>query len=357
MWTYLGPAHPSPIPPTLRHIRHLRHLRHRRIRRVALVALVAALAAVVGATLLDPASAGPRRDLPPEYAADPAPALVRHVHLSGLHGHKPGRPPVRPAQVRRDIDRLAPRADLLTTTEVNGVQRAAAMRPPGFGQCWIRGAETAVMFRLSRLSLVRCWVRQVAPRAHWFNDLTGRWAPMHTVTAALLRLRSTGATLLVSVAHTPPCVESPSGRTWMSPRIGCGRGHRASSRVARRRNASRPAAYRALTRGWAAWVGSLRSTYRPTATISTGDFNLDFKRAWVRRWLLRAHRPAGVTQITWRSWSRRTDTMADHNFGRARYRLVDATLVGGGSVARPARAFAERVSSDHAPFEDVIRVP
>ncbi len=255
--------------------------------------------------------------------------------------HASGRYDVPGRVLEKDLDRLMAVSDLVTTTEIHNRHRASALREPGWQRFWRPGrlsGECGMSWRADEWELVTGTTARLTRKSFRLAANDRRKKVGHAATA-VLRSVATGRTVLVSVAHMPSNVESADGRHWS---------HDARDRVD---------AYKDAMRGWRAHVHAMITEQAPDVVLVTGDWNLDLKRGWVRRWLRGQWRGLGLTNLDWKTPYPRGGTLVDHRFGRTRKRLIDATFMSGGSYAWAGHLYHDVASSDHNPFRETVTIP
>jgi hypothetical protein len=259
---------------------------------------------------------------------------LRHVHASGRYD-------VPRRVLEKDLDRLMAVSDLVTTTEMHNRQRASALRESGWQRFWQPGrlaGECGMSWRADEWKLVTGTTARLTRKTFRTAANDGRKRVGYAATV-VLRSVATGRTVLVSVAHMPSNVESADGRHWS---------HESRARVN---------AYKDAMRGWREHVHSMITAQAPDVVLVTGDWNLDLKRGWARRWLRGQWRGQGVTNLDWKAPYPRGGTLVDHRFGRTRKRLIDATFISGGSYAWAGHLHHDVASSDHNPYRETIALP
>jgi hypothetical protein len=294
-------------------------------------------------------TSGPIKMLP----ADADDNTISHCGMGGLNGHKPGQPDVTPAQFAHDVARLAKHCDLITLTEIVTPQRANALRLNGFGLCWHPGADTGVLYTKAIISVKWCRDRSVSD-VRYYSNMGHRWVLPTRITAAMLTVKSTGKTMLVSVAHAVSCAFSRHNDGWIPGNQLCATGRTTASRTYIQQNLRRVAAYKAHMEGWQEWDKQLIQTYHPDVILRSGDFNLDFKKDWVREYLARVWKDSA---IGWKKWSKSDYTHLMRTYHGTYKVLLDGTLLAGegATFAHGSVSYPETRSSDHSPFEDIIR--
>ena len=260
--------------------------------------------------------------------------VLRHVHTSGRFD-------VSRRVLEKDLDRVIAESDLVTTTEIHDKRRASALEEPGWQRFWRPGrlaGECGMSFRTDKWQLVTGSTPVLTRKTFRIASNDGRKSVGHAATA-LLRSVATGRTVLVSVAHMPSNVESADGKDWS---------HSAKDRVN---------AYKDAVRGWKEHIRATVKQEAPDVVLVTGDWNLDLKRSWVRRWLRGKWDDLGITNLDWKAPLPHGGTLVDHRFGRTRKRIIDATLLSGGSYAWAGHLQHDIASSDHNPYRETVALP
>ena len=260
--------------------------------------------------------------------------ILRHVHASGRYD-------VPRRVLEKDLDRFMADTDLVTTTEIHDKRRASALEEPGWQRFWQPGrlaGECGMSWRADTWELVTGTTAELTRKTFRTAANDGRKKVGHAATA-LLRNIATGRTVLVSVAHMPSNVEAADGRGWT---------HEAQDRVN---------AYKDAMTGWKEHVRAMVKAHAPDVVLVTGDWNLDLKRSWVRRWVRGKWDNLGITNLSWKAPFPRGGTLVDHRFGRTRKRLIDATLLWGGTYAWAGHLHRDVASSDHNPYRETVALP
>jgi len=260
--------------------------------------------------------------------------VLRHVHSSGRFN-------VSRRLLEKDLDRFMADTDLVTMTEVHSTSRASALKEPGWERFWQSGhrrGECGMSWRTSAWTLVT-GTTAVLTRKTFHTARNDKRKTVGRAASVVLRSVSSGRTVLVSVGHLPTNVERADGRGWS---------HESPDRVA---------AYKDAIAGWRRHVRAMVGEQAPDVVLVTGDWNLDLKRSWVRRWLRGKWDDLGITDLTWKAPYPRGGTFVDHLFGRTRRRLIDGTLMSGGSYSWAGHLMHDIRSSDHNPYREAIALP
>jgi hypothetical protein len=252
-----------------------------------------------------------------------------HVHTSGFGQSDLG-------SLQRDAAAFRASADLITMTEVQTAARRDALAGTGFAVVWNPGssasAENGIAYRTSVFDLVSSESTPVSTLSYARGSGTSRVVP--DATTAVLREKATGKTVLVSVLHTPSLVERPNGKGWWM------------------RDANRIAAYKEAMTGWRDAIVAERNAVHPNAVIVAADFNLDYKRAWVRSYLTDTWDNLGAIDTAWTQGSRGS-TFTDVKRGRTRHRLIDNTFAAGADLSSQ-HVIGDVTSSDHNPYAETV---
>jgi hypothetical protein len=325
-----------------------------RFRHIAYVFMTTA--AAIAATVFNTAPAlanhpGPVSTLQVSASAN----LIRHIEFSMLNGNKPGQPRVTPRQVHKDIVTLSKRTDLITMTEIVTLSRANALRMEGWGLCWQPGMDAGVLYRRAMFHLEWCKRKRVSD-TKYYSELGKKWVLPGHITAALLKVKATDKTVLITAGHAVSCVISRTLKDWMPSNQLCTNGRTTTNRTYIQRNAVRVDAYKAHVNGWSDWTDELVATYVPDVLLTTGDFNLDFKQYWVRKYLGTVFEGQ---EESWRKWRDSDYTHLMRTLWGYRRVLLDGDFVSGEGVTylRGSVSFPEMESSDHSPVETLIRIP
>jgi hypothetical protein len=245
------------------------------------------------------------------------------------------------------------RTDLITLTEIATPQRAEALRSERWGLCWHRGADTGVLYR--RVVFRAKWCRdRFVTNARYFSQMTRRWVRPSRITAAMLvEKASSGRQVLVTVGHAVSCAFSRFNDGWIPDDQLCSNGRRTTDHGYIRRNSLRVPAYKAHLKGWADWVTALVGMHDPDVVVTTGDFNLDFKKHWVRKYLAHVWKES---EMSWKKWADGDYTHLMRTYHGTYKVLLDGTFVSGEGVSfsHGSVSFPEMTSSDHSPTEDII---
>jgi len=271
---------------------------------------------------------------PQAASAGTGDGVIRHVHSSGRFN-------VPRRLLEKDLDRFMADSDLVTMTEVHSTSRASALEETGWQRFWRSGAhrgECGMSWRTSRWTLVTGTTARLT-RKTFRTAANDKRKSVGFAATVVLRSVASGRTVLVSVAHMPSNVERADGRGWS---------HDARDRVA---------AYKDAIAGWKRHVRAMVGQQAPDVVLVAGDWNLDLKRSWVRRWLRGKWDDLGITDLDWKAPFPRGGTLDDHRYGRTRKRLIDATLMSGASYSWAGHLQHDIASSDHNPYRETIALP
>jgi hypothetical protein len=312
-----------------------------------------AAAGTLAAVISGPAQANRPGGSVETLQVTPAPGLTPHIHKSLLFGHKPGEPNVTPAQIRADIKPLTKRTALISLTEIINVQRANAVRFDGWGLCWPRGADSGLMFRKSLFSKKWSGAKRVST-ARYYSELGNRWVLPQAITGCLLVEKATGKKVLVTVGHAVSCAFSRHNDGWIPANQLCTNGGTTANRAYINRNPLRVFAYKQHIKQWHQWVIDLTVRFTPDVVMTTGDFNLDFKKFWVRQYLGNIWKES---QLGWQDWGRNDYTHLMRTLWGTKKILLDGTFISGEGVSfqHGSVPFPETVASDHSALEDVVQ--
>lgn len=250
-----------------------------------------------------------------------------HVHASGLWsygvrtaGKSAERASRERERLRADAASYRATAGIVTHTEMmNGTHAGAVLG--GAGECWSSYLPEPAHNDGKDENAIE-WNSTWAARAKSTVKLTDRRIRSRQLYATVVRLRERlsdrlGRTVIVMATHLPSDVE---GR-WST-------------------DDAKVLAHKSALAGWRRLVARLREQYPTASFILAADWNLDHKKAWVRREL--GNRLGnGLTN----AWPASYDGSGTH--GR---RLIDADWRRGVDVRR-AFVHGDVVSSDHDPFQ------
>lgn len=222
-------------------------------------------------------------------------------------------------------------ASVVTWTEVGAPQRTPALAEAGWGYFnALTNAdgqdECAVSWRLD--TWVRQWGRPLFLTGRWQTFTGGTRWKVYAATV-LLKHKTTGHKLLVSVAHMPNKI---GGATGFSPQ---GQGF-----------PQRKESYITATKNWNAHVVDIERKDRPDLVIVSADWNINFRKAWARDYVNGHFKQSGVVQ----NWK---DFGGKGTFGRS---VIDATLYSGMTSDGSVVIADPGDSSDHNPFRNRFTV-
>lgn len=248
---------------------------------------------------------------------------IKHIHSSSRFDRTP-RSLARAAKVYN----LS--ANLITYTEIDGERRRAALRNVGGMTFKLIGpgsegfSDCGVSFNTTKYTLVYHEVHQVSDMTYVTS--TGRHTkPTHAV-FVVLRENVTGHKFVISVVHTPAGIEKDLGLgrktkavlTWIDVFNG----------VRRRTNV-------------------LRKRYGVQVSFMCGDWNVDFKKRWVRV-LVKGMAPN--YRLTWKA-------PASIVGGTHGSRIIDGTFeYGPVDIYGGAKLFKDDDSSDHRPYIEELSI-
>lgn len=248
---------------------------------------------------------------------------IKHIHSSSRFDRTP-----RSLTNAARIYNLS--ANLVTYTEIDGRKRKAALRNVGSLTFRLIGPGTegfsdcGISFNTSEFRLVYHEVFQVSNMTYVTS--TGRHTkPTHAV-FGVFEENATGHKFVISVVHTPAGIEKDLGLgrktkavlTWIDVFHG----------VRRRTN-------------------TLRKRYDAQASFMCGDWNIDFKKAWVRT-LVKTMAPN--YRLTWKS----PGSVVGGTHGS---RIIDGTFeYGPVDIHGGAKLFKDDDSSDHRPYIEELSI-
>ena len=219
-------------------------------------------------------------------------------------------------------------ADLVTYTEVEFEPRERAVRKANgkeFGL--VSGDEghandSVISYRKSRFKLVYSEMFQNSKQIYYRKDGHQRDLPYSTI--AVFDDLETGMRFVVSVSHYASSVE--------------GELH------ANNQTYRRAIQWRQSTKNSKRRVNQLARKFHADARLVIGDWNVDFKKAWVRA-MVKAIAPSYMN--TWKNVN-----VAGGTHGR---RIIDATLLRGKmGVKKSAALYPDDPSSDHRPYIETL---
>ncbi|WP_109509742.1 hypothetical protein [Nocardioides speluncae] len=289
-----------------------------------------ALAASIALALLAVLTPGS----PAHVTASPAAACptstggaFAHVHASGKwsYGVRTAGKSVERAsrerqRLRADAASYRAAASIVTHTEMmNGTHAGAILG--GAGECW-SSYLPAPAHNDGKDETAIEWSSVWSARAKSVVKLTDRRIRTRQLYASVVRLRERldgrlGRTVIVMATHLPSDVE---GR-WST-------------------DDTKVLAHKSALAGWRRLVNRFRERYPTASFVVAADWNLDHKKAWVRRELGR-RLGNGLTS----AWPASYDSIGTHG-----HRLIDADWRRGLEVRRAA-VRGDVVSSDHRPHE------
>lgn len=214
------------------------------------------------------------------------------------------------------------KADLVTYTEVEAERREEAVRKANgttFG--FVSGDITysndcAISYRKSRYQLLH------SENYKTTNLSYGKRTPQYATIAVFLDLLRKKK-IVVCVVHLAAGVEGE---------------------LYKKQRTARTLSWYAAFRGAKARANKLKTAHNAGAVLFISDFNVDFKKRWVRA-LVKSVAP--LYNSTWRVLN-----VAGGTHGP---RIIDATLVKGSvGVKGSAKLLADDASSDHRPYYEIL---
>lgn len=236
---------------------------------------------------------------------------VRFSHASGRFDRTS-------ESLRRQAQRLLLVSDVVTMTEVSAVSRAAVLQQLGGIDSVVAdaggGNDGAILWHEKRHTLI---YSDVVPLGTPFRRGTAV-GQVHAVSVVLEDLL--GDRLGVTVCHAPAHIEGPSGLRGVAARV---------------------RAYRAVMRDWKAHVRDVDTHLMPHAWIVSADWNLNFRRAWVRAYLGGIWSSLGLRA----AWSPATLPVRGGTIGKTR--VIDGPMVSKRAKVRSMRILPLSDASDH----------
>lgn len=246
----------------------------------------------------------------------------KHIHSSSLWSRSP-------ATLRTAAERYNEKADLITYTEVQAENREGAVRRANgkeFG--FVSGDKSysndcAISFRKERFELLHK-ENFKSTNLFWYN-VKGRKRDPQYATIGVFLDKVANKKLVVTVIHLASAVEDPM-----------------SKGVSTRRTAAWYSSFRRTKKR----SNKLKRKYKAKGILLIADYNLDFKKRWVRA-LLKSLAPA--YRLTWKKVNQIKG--GTHYRGR----IIDATLIKGKIKVRgSARLMKDDNSSDHRPYIETL---
>lgn len=220
-------------------------------------------------------------------------------------------------------------APLVTLTEIGAEAREQVLRKVGRELKWgvITGDESgaddcAIVYDKARFELIYTEQFKSATQEIWRTDGVKRGLPYSTI--AVLRDKKAGKTFVLSVGHYASSVEQElhAGDTTYRRAI----------------------QWRQSTKNTKNRVNQLARKHKAHARMVVADWNVDFKKLWVRA-MVKAIAPSYT--LTW--------TNVNVAGGTHHRRLIDATILRGKlKVKGSAKLYADDASSDHRPYVETL---
>jgi hypothetical protein len=261
----------------------------------------------------------------------------RHIHCSSRFD--------RPAALlESDMDNWQDASDLVTLTEISNDRLAATMRAKGWDYFNAKKSqgqdECGVTWRTSMWGKTKSVTIKLNNDAYYRLD--GRVADPVVSCSVVLKHRTSGHRLLVSVTHMPAHVEGFGG--W---------------RTTEYKWQARKAAYLSSLKNWNVHVDDLIRKQKPDATLVIADWNLNLKQDWIRALLRQTF---GDLKQAWQRFptsggSLQGGPVAPLGAPGKGYadRIIDGTLYRGAVVSTEPNLMATVRSSDHRPYHEAFR--
>ena len=243
------------------------------------------------------------------------------------------------------LDRWMQDCSLITLTEVRRNYRAATMREKGWAHFNSKkdnaSDDCAIVWKTEYWSRGLAVTRKLNNRAYY--ELSGRrCADIHSA-SVVLRRKSSGHKMLVSVTHMPAHIEGAHG--WRSD-------------AAHFR--ARKAAYLSSLANWNTHLDNLERRVRPDATLVVADWNLSLKEHWVRNLL---HDRFGQEyRQAWTLFPTDGGSLDGGPLGplgapgKSNHdRIIDGSVYKGLKVTHHPRLMPRDRSSDHRPYKESFR--
>lgn len=246
---------------------------------------------------------------------------IDHIHYSSLWSTPIG-------ELEKDFDYYMARTDILTVTEVQNDRRSAKLAEKGwkyFAATGVRGGdECAVAWKNSVWKLE--WKKALKVSQKTWKRKGNTVAPLHASTV-VLRHKQTGFKLLISAMHFPALVED----VWRTPKAA---------------QDARVQTYKRSITNWKKHINQQEMKHKPDGVILTGDWNLDFKKNWVRNYVMSEFKPRGF-KLSWKHFP--------SNGTHYRGRIIDASLFKGMKTKDGSKLVPKRKgkTSDHRGFRTV----
>jgi len=245
----------------------------------------------------------------------------KHIHSSGRYDR-----PV--SSVKHAFNRYVEHADLITMTEFADAPHRKAAKEAA-GQKWHlvyrphnnAHNDCAFMYDKQRFELIDAEVHKTTTDTY-FQVGGHRTRPQYAL-YGVLRDKLNNKKFVVVVNHLPPSVERPLAK------------HGSTRRVV---------AWLSGFHGSKSYANKLRKKHKACAVLYIADYNLNFKKRWVRLFI-KARSPMYST--TWKNLKFKGGTL-----GR---RVIDSTLIRGKmKVKGSAKLFEDDNSSDHRPYIETL---
>ena len=254
-----------------------------------------------------------------------------HIHCSSRYDRTA-------ASLEKAVDGWREQSSIITLTEVSRDPRGATLREAGWG--YARASkdygrdECAVCYRKDTWALSWQGYKKLNTRGRVFAG------PVCSCDA-LLKHKTSGHKLLLTVTHMPSGVEGGGGR-WNTHK---------SYWQARRQ------AYLSSLETWSTHIKQLKRSKKPDAVMIIADWNFNLKRNWSRD-LLKDHFGSGYKH----AWVRFPTSGGSLHGGPVvplaapgkgnMDRIIDGTLYQGLNVDQAPNLMATTASSDHRPYKE-----
>jgi len=254
-----------------------------------------------------------------------------HIHCSSRYDRTA-------ASLEAAVDNWRQQSSIITLTEVSRDPRGATLAEAGWG--YVRAKkdygrdECAVCYRKDTWAVAWQGYKKLNTRGRVFAG------PVCSCDA-LLKHRTSGHKLLITVTHMPSGVEGGGGR-WNTAK---------SFWEARRQ------AYLSSLETWSTHIRQMKTSKKPDGIMIVADWNFNLKRTWSRD-LLKDHFGAGYKQ----AWVRFPTSGSSLGGGGSAplgapgknmgARIIDGTLYQGLKVETEPNLMPTTRSSDHRPYKE-----
>ena len=243
------------------------------------------------------------------------------------------------ASLEKDVDNWRENSSIITLTEVANDTRGATLAEAGWGYARAKkdyGAdECATCYRKDTWTCIWQGYKKLNTRGRVYAG------PVCSGDS-VLKHKTSGHKLLISVTHLPAHVEGYGGAHW---------------RTQMDHWQARREAYLSSLETWNTHIKALKTSKKPDAVMIIADWNLNLKRPWVRD-LLKDRFGSGYKQ----AWVRFPTSggslhggpvapLGAPGSGRGD-RIIDGTLYQGLKVDTAPNLLSTARSSDHRPYKE-----